>query len=740
MSGRTVPRFTLAGLLAAALASPVVAQVSNPCCGHVAPMPRQAGTYSVALPPLIDVEFGIEIGSGPIVIARGINFNAQPAASVAPGCCTATVAPQHTRTVIVNEQNLGAQHRVTDPGCAAAAQACPAHTIAVRLDSQPSCCAEACCAKIGKLAGTWVRDLDGAVISATFSGDEMKLCLSQHVEGSSICVTITADYALTKEGLVHGVITGVDVGCKTDPKQVKKGDAKQSMAMELAELSATLQVLTDCPFSFRMKQTSAGIMVSNLKFAVGGNELASKEIGMLCGMYKSPAAGKVPAPAAPLIFETWTGGLTQPSGKCLEHHPQPHELAAPCAVPAMPQPVMPAGCIHAVPALKMTPPMPPGISMTGCGTVCLPAPACPQAGWCPAQPVNVPAGEFGMMADVFGQMLVGQATCKPGPAPLPAGEYSNQPPCPVPAGCPLPPGVAVGGPVPAMPCAVIPTIGYVQAAPVMPPAAKPGIVGTWYREIGTKQCVIKFAGDHLTITITESCEIEPGKIATCCMVLTADYQMTRDGTTAVGVFTCVDLKFEGDMPEELAREAIGALAECQKTFEEKPFALRVRLYGDSLVIGNVRMPEVSDAQFDVQPATLIGGRYKNAGDQPLPKLKPSKPVLINRYSDTPSTLNLPLGEPFGNAVSPVGGTQPPHVQGLPATVPTMPQPTPPGPVAEPKPGQMLKLQFSTDPNIRMQQLLYQSEDSGLIRRERRGFWFNNQPSHLTPERIHGGIY
>ncbi|MCS7270763.1 MAG: hypothetical protein NZ703_06735 [Gemmataceae bacterium] len=48
-------------------------------------------------------------------------------------------------------------------------------------------------------------------------------------------------------------------------------------------------------------------------------------------------------------------------------------------------------------------------------------------------------------------------------------------------------------------------------------------------------------------------------------------------------------------------------------------------------------------------------------------------------------------------------------------------------------------QYSSDPNTRMQQLLYQSEDLRQIEGEWRRFWFNDQPSHLTPDRIHGGI-
>jgi hypothetical protein len=48
-------------------------------------------------------------------------------------------------------------------------------------------------------------------------------------------------------------------------------------------------------------------------------------------------------------------------------------------------------------------------------------------------------------------------------------------------------------------------------------------------------------------------------------------------------------------------------------------------------------------------------------------------------------------------------------------------------------------QYSSNPDVRMQQLLYQSEDLRQIENEWRRFWFNDQPSHLTPERIHGGI-
>lgn len=48
-------------------------------------------------------------------------------------------------------------------------------------------------------------------------------------------------------------------------------------------------------------------------------------------------------------------------------------------------------------------------------------------------------------------------------------------------------------------------------------------------------------------------------------------------------------------------------------------------------------------------------------------------------------------------------------------------------------------QYAADPNVRMEQLINQSEDQRQIGEFWRRFWHNDQPSHLTPARIHGGV-
>jgi hypothetical protein len=47
--------------------------------------------------------------------------------------------------------------------------------------------------------------------------------------------------------------------------------------------------------------------------------------------------------------------------------------------------------------------------------------------------------------------------------------------------------------------------------------------------------------------------------------------------------------------------------------------------------------------------------------------------------------------------------------------------------------------YSSDPNERMQTMLNQSENLRQMQKEWDRFWMIDQPSHLTPDRVHGGI-
>ncbi len=47
--------------------------------------------------------------------------------------------------------------------------------------------------------------------------------------------------------------------------------------------------------------------------------------------------------------------------------------------------------------------------------------------------------------------------------------------------------------------------------------------------------------------------------------------------------------------------------------------------------------------------------------------------------------------------------------------------------------------YSGDPAERTKQLIFTSEDFRNLRKEWERFWFLDQPSHLTTQRLHGGI-
>jgi hypothetical protein len=48
-------------------------------------------------------------------------------------------------------------------------------------------------------------------------------------------------------------------------------------------------------------------------------------------------------------------------------------------------------------------------------------------------------------------------------------------------------------------------------------------------------------------------------------------------------------------------------------------------------------------------------------------------------------------------------------------------------------------QYSADPMVRMEEMMIDSENLRQIHDEWRRFWMNDQPSHLTPYRVHGGV-
>lgn len=605
-----------------------------------------------------------------------------------------------------------------------------------------------CCASSNKMAGTWVREMEGFRIVATVSGDELKFCLSQNVQGTTLSYILTTDCTITKEGLVHGAVTGADAELKRDPianDRVNIGlgsmDLFASIEPQLPQLLASVQSLVDCPFSFRARMTSAGMMISNLKIASSFDELKDS-LSMVCGMYKFSKDGNLPAlkPRKTPLGQTWRdstpdvltgapevgmppgiplgpgagaacgssvdrqgqqqdvivrfvipGCANSNTGSCgnvivnernfdirrcpdnapptgyypapVSSYPSPTGYS-PAPVSSYPSPTgyyPPSVSSYPSPTAVVRPMLPPEMPAlpppVECPQKCVPnsssgplgaATPCPMMGarqenkqvfsfaidqfghpvempeyqcpsvssgftgpraqpeWAPRQPANVPAPVFDVLADTFGQML-NDSTCPPVATVPQVAPY-----CPV---------QVIQG--------VQPTTVTLIPCTTAIPAAKT-VVGTWVRVVGPAVYAFQMTPDHMTISAASSTEFPNGKVVTECTTMTCDYQMMRDGTTAIGLITSFDTRLEGDLPSDVDFDGfVEELSKLQKALTDKPFAMSIRLYGETLVIGNVRLPEVEMCET-MSPMTVIGGRYTSAGDKPMPKPKVVKAPMQPR--------------------------------------------------------------------------------------------------------------
>ena len=126
-----------------------------------------------------------------------------------------------------------------------------------------------------RLAGTWIREMPGMVAAMSYKSDELTLTVKRICDGTIATATMTAEYAVTKDGTVHGVFTGADVDVKGNTDK---------LGLEFAQMSFEMQAMIDQPFAFRCRPTEGGVMVSNLRFPDPRREM-TEELALLCGKY-----------------------------------------------------------------------------------------------------------------------------------------------------------------------------------------------------------------------------------------------------------------------------------------------------------------------------------------------------------------------------------------------------------------------------------------------------------------------
>ena len=294
MSRRTLPRISAAALLLAVAAGPSLAQAPNP-------WRDAAGATSARVPnpwrgtgdgPRGEPKHEAVFTLGFTASGTKTDFSVRPIAPPGDGTpLIRVIKPSPYRIVLTDHASDSAP--ATPPGAAVSVPLPPAPL----ADKSPA-----------RLAGTWYREAPGggSVSALTFAGDELKTVLSVNSDGTVVTVTLTADYAVTKDGTVHGVVTSADV---------ELGEGKAGP--EVAALSLELQAVVDQPFALRCRRIDGALVVSNVRCGGFGSAFTANLPAMLCGKYKTAGTAKVPTPKAAAVAE-----MTLPDGRYLEHSPQ----------------------------------------------------------------------------------------------------------------------------------------------------------------------------------------------------------------------------------------------------------------------------------------------------------------------------------------------------------------------------------------------------------------------------------
>jgi RNA polymerase sigma factor (sigma-70 family) len=124
------------------------------------------------------------------------------------------------------------------------------------------------------LLGDWERHVGPCHITLHVEADRLHGTFTEQGKGETLTVAIDADYSTNKEGLLYGVVTGVEL----------PGDGEE-------EADATVEFV-DQPFSVRVRIDDNVLTVKDLKFMGGPKDKGDKDILLLQGRYKRKSAGR----------------------------------------------------------------------------------------------------------------------------------------------------------------------------------------------------------------------------------------------------------------------------------------------------------------------------------------------------------------------------------------------------------------------------------------------------------------
>jgi RNA polymerase sigma factor (sigma-70 family) len=131
----------------------------------------------------------------------------------------------------------------------------------------------------GRLLGTWERDVGPNHITLRIEADHLHGTATLTDKDRKITLSIDADYSMTRDSVLYGVITGADV---------------PDASADAGELVATTAQLADQPFSVRLRVDGNTLTIKDVKFAgIGfgkGQDNGFGELVILVGRYKRKGA------------------------------------------------------------------------------------------------------------------------------------------------------------------------------------------------------------------------------------------------------------------------------------------------------------------------------------------------------------------------------------------------------------------------------------------------------------------
>jgi hypothetical protein len=177
-------------------------------------------------------------------------------------------------------------------------------------------------------AGTYVKDIDVPPYGAgrltwTYEEDRVLGLIEASVMGFEVELATEAEYSLSSNGTIYGVITSVQLNHLRVPDGEDFADLKPYLGLVSAAEPLVSEVMVDLPFSYRFRVQGDRLLISNFRILLAGpNPLGkvgglflSKDDGMFAvlagfqalgtaleGTYTSPGDQEKPAPKKRPLF------------------------------------------------------------------------------------------------------------------------------------------------------------------------------------------------------------------------------------------------------------------------------------------------------------------------------------------------------------------------------------------------------------------------------------------------------